>query len=111
MQEIEFIYLFDNVFNDLNLNGCTIKLNNRKLLLGLCEILDCRDKFSILVNQLDKLDKVDNKKIKDNLKINGFSSDQVDSIFDLISKSKNIGSNMEFSKNSMKNPVWCSRSK
>ena len=98
MQEIEFIYLFDNVFNDLNLNGCTIKLNNRKLLLGLCEILDCIDKFSILVNQLDKLDKVDNKKIKDNLKIKGFSSDQVDSIFDLISKSKNIGSNMDFFK-------------
>ena len=98
MQEIEFIYLFDNVFNDLNLNGCIIKLNNRKLLQGLCEILDCQDKFSILVNQLDKLDKVDNKKIKDNLIIKGFSSDQVDSIFDLISKSKNIGSNMDFFK-------------
>ena len=46
---------------------------------------------------MDKLDKVDNKK-KDNLKIKGFSSDQVDSIFDLISKSKNIGSNMDFYK-------------
>tara|TARA_B100001093_G_scaffold518295_1_gene602636 strand:- start:81 stop:1451 length:1371 start_codon:yes stop_codon:yes gene_type:complete len=99
MQEIEFIYLFDNVFNDLHLNGCIIKLNNRKLLSGLCEILDCQDKFSILVNQLDKLDKVESKKIKDNLKIKGFSSNQIDSIFDLIAKSKNISSNMDYFKN------------
>ena len=99
MQEIEFIYLFDNVFNDLHLNGCIIKLNNRKLLLGLCEILDCQDKFSILVNQLDKLDKVESKKIKDNLKIKGFSSNQIDSIFDLIAKSYNINSNMDYFKN------------
>lgn len=98
MQEIEFIYLFDNVFNDLNLNGCIINLNNRKLLLGLCEILNCIDKFSILVNQLDKLDKVDSKKIKDNLKSKGFYSNQIDSIFDLIEKSKKISSNMDYFK-------------
>ena len=102
MQEIEFIYLFDNVFNDLHLNGCIIKLNNRKLLSGLCEILDCQDKFSILVNQLDKLDKVESKKIKDNLKINGFSTNQIDSIFDLIEKSKKISSNMDYFKNFFK---------
>ena len=99
MQEIEFIYLFDNVFNDLHLNDCIIKLNNRKLLSGLCEILDCQDKFSILVNQLDKLDKVESKKIRDNLKIKGFTSNQIDSIFDLIAKSKNISSNMDYFKN------------
>ena len=28
MQEIEFIHLFDNIFNDLNLNGCIIKLGH-----------------------------------------------------------------------------------
>ena len=98
MQEIEFIYLFDNVFSDLNLDGCIIKLNNRKLLLGLCEILDCQDKFSILVSLLDKLDKVDSKKIKDNLNIEGFSFVQIDLIFDLIEKSKNISSNMDYFK-------------
>tara|TARA_S200000501_G_scaffold151571_1_gene142895 strand:- start:398 stop:1777 length:1380 start_codon:yes stop_codon:yes gene_type:complete len=102
MQEIEFIYLFNDVFNDLNLNGCIIKFNNRKLLIGLCEILDCQDKFSILVNQLDKLDKVESKKIKDNLKINGFSTNQIDSIFDLIEKSKKISSNMDYFKNFFK---------
>ncbi len=102
MQEIEFIYLFNDVFNDLNLNGCIIRFNNRKLLIGLCEILDCQDKFSILVNQLDKLDKVESKKIKDNLKIKGFSTDQIDSIFDLIEKSKKISSNMDYFKNFFK---------
>ncbi|GIR22063.1 MAG: hypothetical protein CM15mP36_12700 [Flavobacteriales bacterium] len=59
MQEIDFISLFDSVFNDLNLEGCIIKINSRKLLYAICEINDCIDKFGIITNQLDKLDKTD----------------------------------------------------
>ena len=38
MQEIDFICLFDKVFTDLNLEGCRIKINSRKLLIGISEI-------------------------------------------------------------------------
>ena len=57
MQEIDFISLFDSVFNDLNLEGCLIKINSRKLLYAICEINDCIVKFGVITNQLDKLDK------------------------------------------------------
>ena len=90
MQEIDFISLFDSVFNDLNLEGCIIKINSRKLLYAICEINDCIDKFGIITNQLDKLDKTDVNVVKNNLTENGFDKKIIDSLFEAIDLSKNF---------------------
>ena len=95
MQEIDFISLFDNVFSDLKLKGCQIKINTRKLLIALCEIYNCKDKFTILTNQLDKLDKLDKEVVMDNLLKAGFNSDNVSSIFEVIELSRNFNDNLE----------------
>ena len=94
MQEIDFISLFDSVFNDLNIQGCIIKINSRKLLLAICEINDCLDKFGMLTNQLDKLDKTDINVVKNNLKDNGFDKKIIDSLFEVIELSKNFNDNL-----------------
>ncbi len=95
MQEIDFISLFDSVFNDLNLEGCLIKINSRKLLYAICEINDCIDKFGIITNQLDKLDKTDVNVVKNNLIDNGFDKKIIDSLFEIIKLSKNFNDNLE----------------
>ena len=95
MQEIDFISLFDSVFNDLNIEGCVIKINSRKLLLAICEINNCLDKFDILTNQLDKLDKTDANVVKNNLIDNGFDKKIIDSLFEIIKLSKNFNDNLE----------------
>ena len=95
MQEIDFISLFDSVFNDLNIEGCVIKINSRKLLLAICEINNCLDKFGILTNQLDKLDKTDPNIVKNNLIDNGFDKKIIDSLFEIIKLSKNFNDNLE----------------
>ena len=95
MQEIDFISLFDSVFNDLNIEGCVIKINSRKLLLAICEINNCLDKFGILTNQLDKLDKTDENAVKNNLIDNGFDKKIIDSLFEIIKLSKNFNDNLE----------------
>ena len=95
MQEIDFISLFDSVFNDLNIEGCVIKINSRKLLLAICEINNCLDKFGILTNQLDKLDKTDANIVKNNLIDNGFDKKIIDSLFEIIKLSKNFNDNLE----------------
>ena len=95
MQEIDFISLFDSVFNDLNIEGCVIKINSRKLLLAICEINNCLDKFGILTNQLDKLDKTDANVVKNNLIDNGFDKKIMDSLFEIIKLSKNFNDNLE----------------
>ena len=95
MQEIDFISLFDSVFNDLNLEGCLIKINSRKLLYAICEINDCLDKFGIITNQLDKLDKTEVNVVKNNLTENGFDKKIIDSLFEAIDLSKNFYDNLK----------------
>ncbi len=95
MQEIDFISLFDSVFNDLNLEGCLIKINSRKLLYAICEINDCVDKFGIITNQLDKLDKTDVNVVKNNLTENGCDKKIIDSLFEAIDLSKNFYDNLK----------------
>ena len=102
MQEIDFISLFDSVFSDLKLSGCQIKINTRKLLIAICDIFDCQDKFTVLTNQLDKLDKLDNEVVKTNLIKAGFKQNVVNSIFDVIELSKNFTDNLELLKSYFK---------
>ena len=102
MQEIDFISLFDSVFSDLKLNGCQIKINTRKLLIAICDIFDCQNKFTALTNQLDKLDKLDNEVVKANLIKAGFKKNVVNSIFDVIELSKNFTDNLELLKSYFK---------
>jgi len=105
MQEIDFISLFDSVFSDLNIEGCQIKINSRKLLVAICEINNCMDKFGVLISQLDKLDKLETKTVRDNLIQSGFKEKIIDSIFRIIELSKNFNGNIEQLKSYFKSSV------
>lgn len=57
-QEVELIQLYDNVFTDLNLQGITIQINNRKILTGIAQMIGASDKLTDFTVALDKLDKI-----------------------------------------------------
>lgn len=57
-QEVEFIQLYDVVFSRLGLTGTTIKINNRKILSGIAEVIGAKDKLIDFTVALDKLDKI-----------------------------------------------------
>jgi histidyl-tRNA synthetase len=57
-QEVEFIQLYDVVFSKLGLAGTTIKINNRKILSGIAEVIGAQDKLIDFTVALDKLDKI-----------------------------------------------------
>lgn len=57
-QEVEFVQLYDRVFTDLKLEGAKIKLNNRKILSGLAEVIGESEKLIPFTVALDKLDKI-----------------------------------------------------
>lgn len=56
-QEVELIHLYDAAFTRLGL-GATIKVNNRKILAGMAEVLGIADDFIAFTVAIDKLDKV-----------------------------------------------------
>ena len=72
-QEIELIQLYDAVFTDLGLNGATIKINNRKILSGIAEIIGASDKLIDFTVALDKLDKIGEDGVKKEMIEKGIS--------------------------------------
>lgn len=64
LQEVELIKLFDDVYTDLGLKGCTIKINNRKVLAGIAQMIGAQDKLIDFTVALDKLDKIGADKVK-----------------------------------------------
>jgi len=57
-QEVELVQLYDQVFSQLGLKGTTIKINNRKILSGIAEVMGASDKLIDFTVALDKLDKI-----------------------------------------------------
>ncbi|MDB9980458.1 histidine--tRNA ligase, partial [Ulvibacter sp.] len=104
-QEVEFIQLYDTVFSALKLDGVTIKLNNRKILSGIAEVIGADDKLIDFTVALDKLDKIGEDGVKTEMLAKGISevallkleplfsftgnaSEKLDSLTELLSSSE-----------------------
>ncbi|NQZ44503.1 MAG: histidine--tRNA ligase [Flavobacteriaceae bacterium] len=73
LQEVEFIQLYDAVFSQLGLQGVTIKLNNRKILSGIAEVIGAKHLLVDFTVALDKLDKIGEEKVKAEMRAKGLS--------------------------------------
>ncbi len=72
-QEVELVQLYDSVFAALGLNGVTIKINNRKILSGIAEVIGASDKLIDFTVSLDKLDKIGEDGVKKEMLEKGIS--------------------------------------
>jgi len=85
LQEIEFVQLYDAVFTDLKLTGTTIKLNNRKILSGLAEIIGAKHQLIDFTVALDKLDKIGAEGVKNEMRTKGISERAIEKMTPLFS--------------------------
>jgi len=72
-QEVELVQLYDSVFAELGLKGVTIKINNRKILSGIAEVIGASDKLIDFTVALDKLDKIGEDGVKKEMLEKGIS--------------------------------------
>ena len=72
--ELELIQIFDAVLSQFNLPGFTIKINNRKLLTGIAELIGESGKLVDIVVAIDKLDKIGKEGVITELENKGISS-------------------------------------
>lgn len=86
-QEVEFIQLYDAVFTALKLEGVTIKINNRKILSGIAEAIGATDKLIDFTVTLDKLDKIGEDKVKEEMRSKNISEDGISKLKPLFSLS------------------------
>ncbi|WP_420602084.1 histidine--tRNA ligase [Flagellimonas sp.] len=78
LQEVEFVQLYDAVFTELGLTGTTIKLNNRKVLSGIAEVIGAKHLLIDFTVALDKLDKIGEEKVKEEMMAKGISEGAVE---------------------------------
>ncbi|MGB5431301.1 histidine--tRNA ligase [Eudoraea sp.] len=78
LQEIEFIQLYDAVFTDLNLKKATIKLNNRKILSGIAELIGETNRLVDFTVALDKLDKIGKEGVINEMLNKGISPEAIE---------------------------------
>ena len=74
-QEVELVQLYDSVFAELGLDGVTIKINNRKILSGIAEVIGASDKLIDFTVALDKLDKIGEDGVKKEMLEKGISEE------------------------------------
>ncbi|GAA4242766.1 histidine--tRNA ligase [Winogradskyella damuponensis] len=94
-QEVEFVQLYDAVFSALKLEGVTIKINNRKILSGIAEVIGAQDKLIDFTVALDKLDKIGEEKVKDEMRSKGISEDGITKLQPLFTLKGDFGNQIE----------------
>jgi histidyl-tRNA synthetase len=72
-QEVELVQLYDTVFSELKLKGVTIKLNNRKILSGIAEVIGEEDRLIDFTVALDKLERIGKEGVKTEMLSKGIS--------------------------------------
>jgi histidyl-tRNA synthetase len=80
LNEAEFVMIYDEALSKLGLKDFTIKINNRKILSGIAELIDKNDQITDLTVAIDKLDKIGLDGIIKELMDRGFTSEDIEKI-------------------------------
>jgi histidyl-tRNA synthetase len=94
-QEVELVQLYDSVFSELGLKGVTIKINNRKILSGIAEVIGASDKLIDFTVALDKLDKIGEDGVKREMLEKGISEEAIEKVQPLFNFTGTISEKIE----------------
>ena len=85
LNELELVQMIDMVFGKLGINVC-VKINNRKVLAGIAEMIGAPDKLVDITVAIDKLDKIGLDNVRAELAERGLTAEQIkalDPVFSL----------------------------
>ena len=91
INEVELMQIVDTVFSRFGIRVC-IKINNRKILTGIAEMIGEADRIVDITVAIDKLDKIGLEKVNEELRANGLSEDAIQKLQPIINLS---GTNQE----------------
>ncbi len=97
--EAEIILMIHEVFRNLGVQDFTLKVNNRKILAGIAEVIGAPGREGELSVAIDKLDKIGKDKVLDELRERGFSDDAITQLDPLFSEAAGTAETLERLKN------------
>ncbi len=77
INEVEFVNIYHEVFNELGIKNYELRINSRKILTALAELCGGADKMIDITIAIDKLDKIGLEKVKEELAQRGLNNDQI----------------------------------
>jgi histidyl-tRNA synthetase len=94
--EAEIILMINAVFSALGISDYTIKVNHRGILNGIAQVIGATGTESSLFVAIDKLDKIGEEKVKDELREKGFSEKSLDLLFEILNKGGSTAEKLRF---------------
>ena len=76
LNEVELMQIVDEVFSRFGVRVC-IKINNRKILTGISEVIGAADKIVDITVAIDKLDKIGLENVNAELREDGLTEEQI----------------------------------
>jgi histidyl-tRNA synthetase len=86
MNEVELMQIVDTVFTRFGVR-VQIKINNRKILTGIAEVIGAADKIVDITVAIDKLDKIGIDAVNDELRNDGLTDEQIEKLQPIITLS------------------------
>ncbi len=86
LNEVELMQIVDTVFRCFGVRVC-IKINNRKILTGIAELIGAADKIVDITVAIDKLDKIGLDNVNAELREDGLSDEQIEKLQPIINLS------------------------
>ena len=83
MNEVELMQIVDEVYRRLGVNVC-IKINNRKILTGIAEVIGQADKIVDITVAIDKLDKIGLENVNAELAEKGIPAESIEKLQPII---------------------------
>lgn len=83
INEVELIQIYHEAFTTLGIDY-EIKLNNRKVLAGIAEVVKSVDEMQRIATAIDKLDKIGVDGVKKELMEQGYSDTELNTLFNII---------------------------
>ncbi len=83
LNEVELVQIIDDVFDKLKISSI-VKINNRKILSGIAEIIGESDKIIHITVAIDKLDKIGIEQVNEELVLKGVSKKAIEQLQPII---------------------------
>ena len=94
--EAEIILMIKEVFTALGIGDFSIKINHRAILSGLAELCDAKENETSLFVAIDKLDKIGEEKVTEELRGRGFSESSLIALFEILNFKGNTQQKIEY---------------
>ena len=94
LNEVELVQIIDEVFTQFGIN-VSIRINNRKILSGIAEIIGEADNITVITTAIDKIDKIGLEKVNEELSLAGVTDEAIQKLQPILQLSGTTGKKLD----------------